>query len=185
MLNQPLDRDELHEIRAAQRDPSAFAPLYRRYVTQVYRYLMVRLGNNDEAEELTSETFLIALERIQQYREKGTFIGWLLTIAHRKLIDHFRETRRWLPLEGAAEVDDPAPLPEKALDLTLSAEVVMRVVRDLTPDRAAALTLRVINELPIPEIAALMGKNEANVRLLIHRALREVRQRLAEREVRL
>jgi RNA polymerase sigma-70 factor (ECF subfamily) len=60
-------------VRAARSDPAAFAPLYRRYVTRVYRYIYSRVGNNADAEDLTAQVFLAALEGLQRYHEQGNF----------------------------------------------------------------------------------------------------------------
>jgi len=71
-------------VEAARRDPAAFATLYRRYVTPIYRYIYSRLGNVADAEDLTARVFTEALEGLHRYREQGNFAAWLFTIARHR-----------------------------------------------------------------------------------------------------
>ena len=70
--------NELELARAALVDAQAFAELYRRHVTRVYRYHMARTGNEKDAEDLTSQTFMAALEGIRSFRGDGVFAAWLM-----------------------------------------------------------------------------------------------------------
>src|SRR3990172_10111917 len=74
---------------ARRRDAAAIAQLYQRYVRPIYRYLYSRVGNSADAEDLTSQTFLSALEGLPRYRHKGRFAAWLFTIAQRRATEHF------------------------------------------------------------------------------------------------
>jgi DNA-directed RNA polymerase specialized sigma24 family protein len=82
--------DDAALVKAARRDPSTFAALYRRYVTDVYRYHFSRVGNTADAEDLTGQTFVGALEGLPGYRERGNFASWLFTSAHNKAADYHR-----------------------------------------------------------------------------------------------
>src|SRR5687767_3163574 len=85
--------DEEALVEAAVHEPTAFAQLYRRYVDRVYRYLLVKVGNVDDAQDLTAQTFLAAMENIRQYQRHGSFGGWLIGIAQNKVGDHFRRLK--------------------------------------------------------------------------------------------
>lgn len=74
-------------------DADAIAWLYQRYVDRVYRYLHSQVQDDAEAEDLTSQTFLTALESLPRYRHRGRFASWLFAIAHNKAADHFRRRR--------------------------------------------------------------------------------------------
>ena len=82
---QRLD-DDRDLIVNAKHDPRAFEELYRRHVQAVYKYFYNRTWNQNEAEDLTEQTFIAALEGIQQYRENGLFLAWLFSIARRKAV---------------------------------------------------------------------------------------------------
>ncbi|MDO9129198.1 MAG: sigma-70 family RNA polymerase sigma factor [Anaerolineales bacterium] len=84
-------QDEAALVERARRDPSAFAALYHRYLTPVYRYLYRRLGNAHDAEDLTAQVFIEALEGLVAYRERGKFVAWLFTIARHRLTDFYRQ----------------------------------------------------------------------------------------------
>ncbi len=79
--NPPSSENEDSLISDAQRDPVAFTVLYDRYYRPVYRYLYSRVYSTAEAEDLTSQTFLSALEALPRYRHRGFFSAWLFTIA--------------------------------------------------------------------------------------------------------
>jgi RNA polymerase sigma-70 factor, ECF subfamily len=179
MMAWPEDDDAL--ARVVRQNPAAFAELYRRYANRVYRYLLAQLGDVHQAQDLAAQTFLAALEDIGTYRGQGQFAAWLLTIARHTAADYFRRRRRrsMLPLEAAAHMADPAPPLEQVVAARLRMQQVMAHLPMLAADRAEALTLRIFGELSVAEVAQVMGRSEAAVRMLIHRAVRDLRKRLA------
>ena len=168
---------------AARRDPDAFAELYRRHVDRVYRYLLSRVGNVQDAQDITAQTFTAALEGIGHYNGQGVFAAWLLGIARRKAADFFRGSRTVVSLDMVEEIlIDPSS--DSADDRLQMAEVV-RAMRQLSPDRAEALALRVFGGLSAAEAGQIMGKGEDAINMLVHRAMRDLRERLVMREVEL
>jgi len=172
--------DEL--VERALRDRAAFAELYRRHLSHVYRYTLAQTGGDpQQAQDVTAQTFLAALEKLGTYRRTGTFISWLLTIARHKATDLHRSLREIAPLEKAAEVASQEPSPERIVAARLDLAQVLRTLHALAPDRAEALALRIFGELTIAEIAAVMSKSEAAVKMLVHRAVGDLRERLGHR----
>jgi RNA polymerase sigma-70 factor (ECF subfamily) len=167
--------------RMVRQNPAAFAELYRRHANRVYRYLLAQVGDVHQAQDLAAQTFLAALEDIGSYRGQGRFAAWLLTIARHTAADYFRRQRRrvMLPLEAAAQVIDPDPPLEQLIAARLRLEQVMAVLPMVAPERAEALMLRIFSELSVAEVAEVMGKSEAAVRMLIHRAVHDLQKRLA------
>jgi RNA polymerase sigma-70 factor (ECF subfamily) len=106
-------------VEAAQHNPTAFAELYRRYLTPVYRYQMARVGNAHDAQDLTAQTFLAAQESLTHYRHQNKFAAWLMSIARRKAADHFRRKRPTLPLEMAEHIAHSTASAEEILDRQL------------------------------------------------------------------
>jgi RNA polymerase sigma-70 factor, ECF subfamily len=162
-------------------DPAAFAELYRRHLPRVYRYLLARLGDQHLAQDVTAQTFLAALEGIASYRGSGEFGAWLLMIARNKAADSFRARRATVLLETIAELPSSAPSTEQQVLQRLQVEDVLRVFRTLAPERAEALALRIFCGMSIAEISAAMAKQEAAVKMLVYRALHDLRQRLGYR----
>ena len=163
---------------AARRDPDAFAELYRRYVDRVFRYLLARLGDSQLAQDLTAQTFLAALEGIDGYAGRGDLAAWLVAIARHKVLDHFRRSRPSLPLDQAQSLPDPRPGPDDLAADRLRLEQVARVLQTLPSERAEAFALRMFSDLSVAEVGRVMGKSEAAVKMLVHRAVRDLRERL-------
>lgn len=168
-------------VRRAQEhldDPAAFAALYRRHLPRVYRYLLARLGDPHLAQDATAQTFLAALEGIGSYRGAGEFRAWLLMIARNKAMDSFRARRATVPLEAVIEMPSSAPSPEQVVTTRLQLADVLRAMRTLSPDRAEALALRIFGGMSVAEVGAVMEKQDAAVKMLVYRALRDLRERL-------
>jgi len=180
----PAAQDDLALVQAAQKDLSLFGDLYQRHVNQVYRYLLVRVGNVDDAQDLTSQTFLAAMQGLRSYRGQQPFPAWLLGIAHNKRADLYRGRKpdsgpHAANLEAAGELSDEAEPLDETLGRQLDIEQVTRKLAALSPDRAEALSLRLFGELEVAEIAQMMNKNEAAVRMLIFRGLRDLQAQLS------
>lgn len=172
------DEALVQQVQKSLQGQTAFAELYRRHVNQVYRYLLARVGNEQDAQDLTAQTFLAALEAIPTFRGKSKFSSWLLGIARHRVGDHFRKQRPTAPLEQAEDVVDDVPSPDEAVDKQLRLEQVMKVLPILSTERAEALALHSFGGLDVSQVAQIMEKSEAAVRMLIHRAIRDLKQRL-------
>jgi RNA polymerase sigma-70 factor, ECF subfamily len=169
--------DEVLALASAT-DRAAFAELYRRHVNRVYRYLAARTGNVRDAEELTSQTFLAALESLPRYQNQGKFAVWLCSIARRKAVDYFRAKRDTFSIDILPELSDSAALPEDIVIENIARDQIRTAINALIPERAEALTLRLIVGLSAAEAGLVMGKSEAAIGMLVHRAIRDLRVRL-------
>jgi RNA polymerase sigma-70 factor (ECF subfamily) len=165
-------------VRQAMEHKAAFAALYRRYLTPVYRYFYARIGDVQQAEDLTAQTFVAVLEGLPRYRERGAFAGWLFTIAARRLADYFRRHRPTVALDNVAALPDPGPSPEALARRADQTARLARALRTLSPDRAQAVALHFFSELSLSETGQVMGRSKVAVKSLIHRALRDLRERL-------
>ena len=169
--------NELELARAARADAQAFAELYRRHVTRVYRYHMARTGNVKDAEDLTSQTFMAALKGIHTFRGDGVFAAWLMGIASRRRALFFRGRRPEVPLEAALNVPAPGAPTDKSAAMRMQVESVARALNQLSPDRAEAVTLVHFSGLTYAEAASALGKSEAAVKMLVSRGLQDLRER--------
>ncbi len=173
---------DLADVRAAQADRAAFATLYRRYLDPIYGYCFYLLGDHHDAEDATERTFLAAMSALDRFRDTGgTFRSWLFRIAHNQLANALRSRRRHrsasldlVPERVAAE--DPARLAGEAED----ARRLQRAVSRLSGDRRQVVVLRFVEGLTTQEIADVLDRSEGAVRVLQHRALRDLAQLLAE-----
>lgn len=165
-------RSDAELVRQARSDRAAFDALYRRYVTRVHRYVRARVPSDAVAEDVTSTVFLDALSGLPRYREQGRFAAWLFTIARRHVLD---TTGRPLP-RPVADIEAERPPEDEALELA----AVRDALQDLTEDRRQALELRFFAGLSVRETAAVMGRGESAVKMLVHRGLAQLREALEE-----
>ena len=161
-------------VKAARCDPAAFAALYRRYVTPVYRYLYSRVGNAADAEDLTAQTFVAALEGLHGYRERGNFAAWLFTLAHNKAADHHRQQHPQLPLDEALDSPGHGENPMTSMMRKEALQRLSALIAGLQEDKQELLRLRFAGGLTYPEIARVMGRSEAAVKMAVHRLLRRL-----------
>ncbi len=127
--------DDAALAKEARRDAEAFTILYRRYVTPLYRYLYHRLGNVKDAEDLTAQVFTDALEGLASYREHGRFSSWLFTIAHRRLIDLYRQR----PADSLHEIADGSPDLQSVFEQNEMHAHLDKLLRKLDEERLAHL----------------------------------------------
>lgn len=167
-------------VARAQQNLGAFSELYQRHVQRVYRYVLVRVGGNvQDAQDLTSQTFLAAMEGLKSYRSTQPFVAWLLGIARHKVADQFRRQKPQMDLETAVSLTDTnTDDPDEQLDQQLDIARVTRKLQTIAPDRAEVITLRLMAGLEVSDIARLLDKNEAAVRMLLFRGLRDLQTQL-------
>ena len=164
----------------------AFAAVYRQHVDAVYRYVLIRVGSQADAQDVTAQTFVSALDHFYAYRGEAEIAAWLLGIARHKVADHFRAKgrRAAVSLSDDDRLTDETAAPEETVILRLQIERAAAALNALAPDRAEALRLHVFGGLSIKEAAAVMGKHDSAVKMLISRGLADLRTRLnvSERE---
>jgi RNA polymerase sigma-70 factor, ECF subfamily len=175
--NQYPSMDDARLATHARSDLDAFAELYRRHVQSVYRYQLAHTGSIRDAEDLTSQTFMAALEGIRLYRGKAPYIAWLMGIASRLRARFFRGRRDQVPLETALHIPAPGLPTDKAAARRIQMEQVLEALQAISQDRAEALILCFICELSTAEAGHVLGKSEANIRMLISRGLQDLRTR--------
>jgi RNA polymerase sigma-70 factor (ECF subfamily) len=166
--------------RAQAKDAEAFVWLYEAYFDKVYRYVAVRIGNALEAEDITQDVFLKALNSISSYRWQGVpFLAWLYRIARNKLIDRYRKKPAVpdIPLDGIhlTEEGDPVEMAEIRTEI----ERVMRAAKKLTEAQQEVIALRFIADLSIADVAQAMSRSQGAVKALQHSALEALRRAIA------
>ncbi len=169
----PAGGDERLIVARARHDRSAFAPLYERYVNDVYRYCHYRLGSREAAEDVTSLTFIKAMASLGQYRG-GSFRAWLFTIAHRTVIDHVRARRPDLPLDLAERAVSTERSPETAALASEDQRQLAALLAQLPTEQRRVVELRLAG-LNDREIADVLGERHTAVRTRQSRALARLR----------
>ena len=163
--------------RAKQRDTKAFGELYEEHFDKIYRYITLRIGDKTEAEDMTQQVFLKALQSVSSFQWKGVpFAAWLFRIAHNQVVDHLRKKNKQaviIPDESLLSSDNnPQLLVERQLDI----EQLLLATRRLTEAQRQVISLRFTSELSIAQVAKIMGKSQGAVKALQHSAIRALRK---------
>jgi RNA polymerase sigma-70 factor, ECF subfamily len=173
----PLDSvTDADLVRAARQERAAFAPLYRRYVTSIYRYIYSRVGHRADAEDLTSQVFSEAIAALDRYREEGHFAAWLFTIAARRIADHHRQNRPELPLELVAEQLTAVHNPPAEVAQQETLRHLAQLVGQLPEDKQELLRLRFAAGLTYAQIGTVTERSEAAVKMAMNRLLKQLQQ---------
>ncbi|MHB0875122.1 MAG: RNA polymerase sigma factor [Anaerolineae bacterium] len=172
--------DDAGMVRAARTDAAAFAPLYRHYVTPVYRYVYSHVGNAADAEDLTAVVFTQALQQLPHYRERGNFAAWLFTIARRRIADYHRGRPRQVSLDEAEDHPLADAEPQDSLERAEDRERLERLLAGLSESELELLRLRYAAGLKHGQIAVVLGKREAAVKMAVSRLLGRLRQAWGE-----
>jgi len=170
--------DEEILAQAAQGDGEAFGALYARFVGRIYNYIYYRTGNAYDAEDLTARVFYRAMRHISSYRDRGLpFSAWLYRIAHNLVANWHRDNsrRKEIPLEESVHGRYTGGHPEYDLLQLEERERLMRVIRELTPERQQLLILKFVEHMSNAEIGQIMGRSEGAVKSLYHRTLLALR----------
>lgn len=165
--------DERRMIEAAQRDSRRFAELYENNFERVYAFVLRRVGDRHEAEDLTSEVFHQALRNIGKFEWRGIpFAAWLYRIAANEIANNASSAARGRRLEP----DDP---PESFPEEVESRARLFRLVETLPPDQRRVINLRFVEERSIREIAREIQRSEGAVKQLQFRGLQNLRLKMS------
>jgi RNA polymerase sigma-70 factor (ECF subfamily) len=164
-----------------QPDPAfALLGMYASALPEVYGYLLSRCGNRTLAEELTSETFLGAVSACRKEQAAPVSVAWLIGVARHKLADHWR--RREREERGLRLVHESEPETTDPWDDQLDAMLARQVLGSLGAAHRAALTLRYVDGLAVPEVAAHLDRTLHATEALLVRARTAFRKAYQEKE---
>ncbi|GAC1696107.1 MAG: hypothetical protein NVS9B6_02680 [Candidatus Limnocylindrales bacterium] len=163
--------------RARNGDRAAFAELYDTHVDSVYRYLLYRVREPSDAEDLTSEVFTRAFANIHRYRWQGkSFLAWLYTIARNAVTDRRRRDRPTMDIEDAYGLAEDGPTAHERAVHGEEVDALRGAVKHLTSEQQEVLVLRFVENLSSRQVAKILGKNEGAIRALQFRALGRLRK---------
>lgn len=158
--------------RLTLREPPDLEQVFARYMDSVYHFLYSRLGNREDAEDLTSEVFLKAAKGLDGARAEASVAQWLFTVARTVLADHWRRyyrTGAMVELDESRATDAGSSVSPELSDET--AALVEDVLASLSPKYRTVLELRFLRSYTIEETARSMGLTVGNVKVIQHRAL--------------
>lgn len=178
------DSEERLLIERAKHDASAFGILYERHVDRIYNYVFYRVGDEQEAQDLTARVFYRALAHMDDYRDRGApFAAWLYRIAH-NLVANFhrdRSRRRDVRLDEAVALVEKSDGPGRLAEKNEEKNFLLNAIQQLPGERQELLILKFIEELSNAEIGRILGRSEGAVKSLYHRTLIALRDELEGR----
>ncbi|MDD2252175.1 MAG: ECF subfamily RNA polymerase sigma factor, BldN family [Dehalococcoidales bacterium] len=165
--------------RAQEYDQEAFAQIYEENFDKIFRYIAIKIGNQMEAEDLTQQVFMKALKAISSYKWKDVpFSAWLYKIAHNQVVDYFRKKNRRPETELNEDITSVEDHPYKAAEFKVELEELSRALKKLTHLQQEVISLRFSCEMPIAQVAIIMGKKEGAIKALQHSAIQALRKHM-------
>ncbi len=175
MKDRSQDAGERRLVEAAQKDPSRFGELYENNFERVYAYIARRVGNREEAQDLTAEVFHQALANLARFEWRGLpFAAWLLRIASNAIADRWKSKARE---HGSPTSDEPLSHDIDMEDVEQRAKL-FRLVTTLPDDQRRVIEMRFAHEKSIREIAKELGRTGGAIKQLQFRGLETLRDQL-------
>jgi RNA polymerase sigma-70 factor (ECF subfamily) len=171
-------------IEQARQDPAAFGKLYERYVDRIYAYIYHRVGNIQEAEDLTARTFYRALDHLDSYEDRGApFAAWLFRIAHNLVANWHRDRSRrsFLALDRLWSHSTDGNSPERLVEQDEEHSALWSAISRLPEERRSLLLFKFGSHMSNVEIGELMNKSESAIKSRYFRTLAALRQDLEAR----
>jgi len=170
------EADERLLVEAAQKDPARFADLYELHFERVYAYVVRRVQDRAESEDLTAEVFHQALANLKRFEWRGIpFAAWLFRIAANLISDRWQHSRREIVDDAAVSVSAQV---EPEIEAVEKRATLFRLVETLPPEQRRVVVLRFAEQKSIRQVAREIRKTEGAVKQLQFRALTNLRARL-------
>ena len=182
-----MTRESSSKIRrAAAWSESAFQEVYSRYLRRIYLYILRRVRNHHDAEDLAAQVFAQALKHLEPAKP-GTpeLEGWLFTSARNATVNHARRKKRarWAisieQLDEPEDESDPQSDPGTQVVDNENIDRLVEALERLSDEQRRAILLRFVEKMPHADIAQILGRSETSSRVLIHRTLADLRKEVS------
>lgn len=179
-----MNDEESLITRAKNGESAAFGKLYDTYLPKIYRFVFLKTGRKQDAEDLTHQIFASAWENMSRYELKGfPFSSWLYRIANNAVIDYYRTWKHYQSIDAVPEeIFAETTNLETKLDAAFDIHIIKTALQKLEPDQQNILIMKFVDDLSNKEIAAVVGKSEGAVRVIQHRALKQLKQHVDARK---
>jgi len=166
------DRELILECQKG--NTQAFGALYDKYIKKIYDFIYYKTHHKETAEDLTSQTFFKVLNAIQSVDPNRSFVSWLYKIAQNTVIDYYRTKRNHSDVDDMWDLADGTDI---LGDLDTKAKIVelKKYMKKLSSLERDVVIMRVWQEMPYKEIAEVVGKSEANCKMIFSRSLSKLR----------
>ena len=159
-----------------------FSKIYDKYIEKIYRFIFLKVSSEEIAQDLCSETFLRGWEAYKETQnEINNIQAFLYRIARNLITDHYREKGRTEVVSAEnIPIIDPSPALEEKIALNSDLEQVKAALTNLKDEYQDVIIWHYLDDLPIQEVAKMLGKSEETTRVTLHRALKALKNELRE-----
>jgi len=181
-MDQEREKELVLEARTSM---DAFAELYEYYVDGIYGYVLRRVGNGSDAEDITARTFEKALKGIGDFKWKGaSFCSWLVRIASNSVVDHYRREgkAKMVDLEEVLPQLEGEDDPTRGIDREEERGLLLRAMAGLPEKYRVVIELKFVDEMDNQVIAEMIGCSKGNLAVRLHRALKALRREVEKAE---
>jgi RNA polymerase sigma-70 factor (ECF subfamily) len=169
--------------RAKNGESEAFGQIYDCYINRVYRFLLLKVSNREEAEDMSQQVFMKAWEALPRFENEGVpFVSWLFRIARNLAIDFYRTKKNVVSLNEEIGNEVLEDSPEDIFFNVQKKELVMNAIEDLTEEQKEVVVLRFVEGFSYSEMSKITQKNQAALRILQHRAVKKLKKFLENEE---
>jgi len=166
--------------KAKQGEQAAFGEIYNLYFQKIYRFIYYRVGNKELAEDLAEDVFLKAFTKISSVKENVAFLGWLYQIARNQVIDYYRQKKLTISIDEVENTLEYESNVVDVLNLEQQQKLLLKLIKELTPEQQVVLKLKFFEDLNNDEIAEVVGKSEGAIRVIQHRAISKLQELIKE-----
>ncbi len=177
--------DEQNLVKKAQDgEVKAFGSLYDHYLPKIYRFVLLKVSHREEAEDLTHQAFLKAWENIEQYDFRGySFGSWLYRIARNVTVDYYRGAKLEVSVEDVSEIylakDNSL---EEDIERSIEWQGLMESIKKLKEVEQDVIIMRFVEDLPLKDVATAIGKSEGAIKVIQHRAIKNLKHIVENKE---
>lgn len=181
-MSSPLAKKILF-LKVKSQDPEAYGKFYDLYAPRIYRFIFFKVSSSTDAQDLTSEVFLKLWQYIKEDKEIKNLNSFTYMVARNLVIDFYRSKSR---LDQPVETEELAKISDDSRDLLKQKiadsqlEDVLQGLEHLKDEYKEVIVLRFLDELSTKEIADILNKSNGAVRVLLHRALKALKENIDE-----
>ena len=172
-----------------KKDEQAFIRVYEKYVDDIYRFIYYKVGNSEEARDITSLVFLKTWNYILEEKLEGSksLKSFVYKVARNCVVDHYRKDRSELKIELDdhhlhIDIIDENQDTLKETEINIDMEKVKEKLEEIKDEYREMIILRYINELSFSEIADITGRSKNSARVLVHRALKALKELMEDKK---
>src|SRR3989338_4508580 len=162
--------------KAQNGETEAFPRLYDEFAEKLYRFVYFRVGHKEVAEDILSDTFVKAWQKIRSVSSPESLSGWLYQIARNNVIDYYRIKKDFLPLDEVVDFLMDAVNPVDTVNLSLEQAKTLEILKNLNAEQQAVIKYKFFEDLSNEEIAQILNKTEGAIRVIQHRAIIKLKE---------